>query len=520
MAANLPDFIVNKIFLKDTLEKNGDGFTFTLNNTFAPVVIYNISIESDGGLIARENIIIIPVGQNGINCDEISVEQPLPFSINVPYKVQIKHSTLPKTNITLFVETRDAGQAVLFVNLRPKKNWFFPGFKFVMPILFSPSLAATVQIFPEEIVGEINPFVYGQFIEHLERCIYGGVFSSDGSEIRQDVFDLIKPLQIPILRYPGGNFASGYHWEDGIGSPSERVERFDRAWSAAESNKVGTDEYMGLVENLGSAPFIVVNDGSGTPAEAARWVEYCNAISGVQADRRTKNGHPEPYHVKIWGIGNEVWGRWQIGTTTAKNYAERLILFSEAMRKADPSIQIVAVGNTIHTDADDDPGKMWNEEILQIAGGHIDYLSFHLYQPDQDGWKDDQNPIDLYYSVCAAAYEGERMINRLGKLLEKESPSRKIGIAVDEWNLWLTPPKNAGSMHQVNYPMRDALYCAAMLNVFHRQSRYLSIANFAQLVNVLPMIMTNDDQTVTTAMYWPFWMYSLMQKTAIRSSIN
>lgn len=520
MANNLPDFITNKIFVKDSLQRDGTGFVFTLNNSFAPVVIHGFALSVDGKPVPKGLVELCPAGQPARSGASICIEAPVPFSINVPYTVRVLDTALPVQALMLQVDTRDAGEVCLNIRLKQKVIRPGAGYNRHLPVWLTPALQAQVEISAGDVLGEIQPFVYGQFIEHLEHCVYDGLWNTDGSALREDVVSLVDALKIPLLRYPGGNFASGYHWEDGVGPKSLRPQRFDAAWSAPESNKIGTDEYMSLVRRLGTEPFLVVNDGSGTPEEAAGWLAYCNALEGEPARRRAKNGHTEPYKVKVWGLGNEVWGKWQIGTTSAQNYAERLQKFTGAMRAVDPTIRVVAVGNTVSSDRSDDPGRLWNDVVLRQAANDIDDLSFHLYQPDQDGWKDNYDAESLHRSVCAAPLEAERMIARMGAQIAEISPHKKIGVALDEWNLWLTPPPQAASMHQVTYTMRDALYCAGMLNVFQRQCNLLSMANMAQLVNVLPLLVTDATRAYPTSMYWPFWMYTHMQPMALNPKVG
>lgn len=515
----LPDFITRKIYVKDSLEPVETGFVFRLNNSFAPVVIHRFSMEVDGQSVAPDLVSLTPQGQSQRSGAGISPEAPIPFSINLPYLVRVIQSPMPRKSITLLVDTRDAGEVQLRILLKPAIGKKVHSRVWQLPSWLQPALTATAEIRADAVIGEISPYIYGQFIEHLERCIYGGLWNDDGSRVRADVLALIEPLKIPLLRYPGGNFASGYHWEDGIGPKELRPTRFDAAWSAPESNQVGTDEYLALTRQLGIEPFLVVNDGSGTPEEAARWVEYCNSATGPQAARRAANGHPDPYNVKIWGIGNEVWGRWQIGATSAEKYAGRLIEFAIAMRKVDPSIRLVAVGNTVASDHSDDPGRLWNDAVLHAAADLIDDISFHLYQPDQDGWRENYDQQTLHSAVCAAPLAAEKMISRMGAQISDISPRKKIGVAFDEWNLWLAPPSGAASMHQVVYTMRDALYCAGMLNVFQRQCGVLSMANLAQLVNVLPLIVTDKDHAFPTPIYWPFRMYTCMHPLALQVKV-
>jgi len=516
MANNLPDFIVRKLYVKDSLKKQESGIVFTLNNSFAPVVIQAFSLRLDDHLVDDSLVSLTPENHPTRFGDSISLQSPFPFPLNLPIVVHVNQVALPLKSITLQVSTRDAGEVVLNIRLNPTSIRGQSGSSFHLPAWLVPALQARVEISAAEVLGEIHPFIYGQFIEHLERCIYGGIWTDDGLAPRADVYKLVDALKMPVVRYPGGNFASGYHWEDGIGPLDLRPQRFDAAWSASESNRVGTEEYLAWMRRLGSEPFLVVNDGSGTPEEAARWVAYCNERIGTQALRRAANGHPEPHNVKIWGVGNEAWGQWQIGATSAQGYAERLCKYVIAMRAVDPSIRVVAVGNTIYSDRPDDPGRIWNEIILREAAALIDDLSFHLYQPGQEGWQESYDIERLHRSVCAAPLEAERMIVRMGNQIAQISPNKKIGVVFDEWNLWLTPPPQAGSMHQVNYTMRDALYCAGMLNAFQRQCEILTMANLAQLVNVLPLIVTDALRAYPTAMYWPFWMFTRMQPLALK----
>ena len=374
---------------------------------------------------------------------------------------------------------------------------------------------AILRIDASRTIGEINPHIYGHFIEHLERCIYGGIWTNNGERLREDVLRLIQPLKPSVIRYPGCNFASAYHWEDGIGPRESRPKRFDPVWKVEECNQVGTDEFIELCRRTGAEPYICVNDATGTPEEAARWVAYCNEEQqGEQGSRRAANGHPEPYNVRLWGVGNEVWGRWQVGHTDAAGYVQRLRSTVVAMRAVDPSIQIVAVGDTLTEDADP-AARRWNETVLREAGDLINTLSFHLYQPGQAGWHENPDPEALYYTFCAAPVSAEKDIQRLAELIKQAAPGRGIKVALDEWNVWPASPKGAASMHDVHYTMRDALYTAGMLNAFQRQSKVLTLANLAQMVNVLPLIVTNERQSYATPIYYPLEMYRQMEPVAL-----
>ena len=178
-------------------------------------------------------------------------------------------------------------------------------------------------------IGTVDPRIFGQFIEHLGRCIYGGIYDegsplSDARGFRLDVLEAARPLRFPVLRWPGGNFVSGYHWQDGVGPVDQRPRRSELAWYAEESNRFGTNEFIEYCRELGTEPFICVNMGSGTMDEAQAWVEYCNGTGNTYwASLRREHGHPEPHRVRYWGLGNEMYGSWQIGNLNAHDYVKR-----------------------------------------------------------------------------------------------------------------------------------------------------------------------------------------------------
>jgi len=519
--ATIPEFILRQLVVKDSLQAAADGFSFDLHNTFAPATVLAFRLTLNDRAVEAGNILLQPEGAPAHRGDEITAAAPWAFSVGVRYTVRVLGVPLGAGRLRVEVETREAGILAFTVQLRGReKGSHRTATRLRWPRWLSRPLQASVEVPADAVIGPINPFVYGHFIEHLERCIYGGIWTEDGSHLRPDTLALIQALKPPVLRYPGGNFASGYHWKDGIGPREARPLRFDRAWNAPESNQVGTDEFMALCREVGTVPFLVVNDGSGTPEEAARWVAYCNEpAAGVEGGRRAANGHAAPYGVPLWGVGNEVWGQWQIGHTGPAEYAARLARFGEAMRAVDPAIRIVAVGDKVQSAAADDPGGRWNETVLRQAGGQVDYLSFHLYQPDQSGWLESYDPAALHHTVCAAPLDAEALIDRTARHAAA-CAGRPVPLALDEWNLWLSPPPGAPSMHGVVYTLRDALYTVGMLNVFHRQCNALAIANLAQLVNVLPAIVTDAARAYATPIYYPFWLYQHMQRIALRPEVE
>ncbi len=515
----VPEFILRKLIVPDSLNPSADGFIFRLCNTFAPGTLHHIAIQADGKTIPPHDVTFELENQT-FKAADIDPQHPFKIPFGAVITVRIHGFPLP-VQLGMTLTTVEIGEVSFTYNTRQKKKAALKLPRLKLPGGLRPALTASADLNIEDVIGEISPRVYGQFIEHLERCIYDGIWNPDGTALREDTYQLIHALKPPVIRYPGGNFASGYHWEDGIGPRDQRPKRFDQAWNAWESNQVGTDEFMAFVRRLGTEAYITVNDGSGTPDEAARWVAYCNEpASSAQGKRRAKNGTLEPYCIRLWGVGNEVWGAWQIGTTSADKYAQRLRAFIAEMRAVDPTIENIAVGDTVLSDAPDDRGRLWNQAVLQTCAEEIDLLSFHVYQPDQSGWLETYDPDELHKTVTAAPLDVEEMIQRMAAQIQAHQKTRPIKIALDEWNLWLTPPPQAASMHQVVYTMRDALYCAGMLNVFHRQCQSLGMANLAQLVNVLPLIVTDSTRAAATSMYYPFLLYRSMQPLALRVRVE
>jgi alpha-N-arabinofuranosidase len=235
----------------------------------------------------------------------------------------------------------------------------------------------TITIDPTAAIGQINPNLFGYFVEHLGRCVYGGLYEpgsphADAEGIRLDVLDAVRELAPATVRYPGGNFVSGYHWRDGIGPRAQRPVRYDHAWKKIETNAFGTHEFIRWVRRLGSTPYFCVNLGNGTPEEAADWLEYCNGTVDTALTRlRATNGASEPFGIPLWGLGNELYGSWQIGCKSAPAYAEVAVETARRMRDVDPTVQLVACGW--------ENSSAWNATILETLAPTVDYLSLHLY---------------------------------------------------------------------------------------------------------------------------------------------
>jgi len=363
-------------------------------------------------------------------------------------------------------------------------------------------------------VGSLDRRCYGQFIEHLGECIYGGVWVGKDSKIpnikgfRKDVLEAVKELKPLIVRWPGGNFSSGYHWLDGVGPAGRRLKRFDLAWRAEEPNTFGTDEFLEWCSLVGTEPFIVVNAGNGSPEEAAQWVEYCNSARDTHfASLRRGNGRVEPYGVRLWGIGNELYGRWQVGfCVSGEECARRTVEFANEMRMVDPDIELVAVGC-------EDPE--WNLEMVKNAGEYFNYLSVHIYIGGEKPYRE----------LAAVSVDIEQRLRGVHDLVEaarrRYGVKREIKLAFDEWNVWY--PQAKAPLHEQVTGVRDAVFTGLVLNGLHRLCRIVPIGGFAQTINVLPLIIaTKDGRMVLTPQYLVFKMYaantgSLVLRTAVDS---
>jgi alpha-N-arabinofuranosidase len=362
--------------------------------------------------------------------------------------------------------------------------------------------AARIKIDTDRTIGEVHPHLFGNFAEHLGRMIYGGIYEegsplSDKDSYRTDVMDAVKKLGVSILRYPGGNFASGYDWKDGIGPKDQRPVRLELAWNDMESNRFGTDEFLRYCERIGAEPYLCINAGLGSVDDARHWVEYTNESRHTAwADQRRKNGREQPYKVKYWGLGNEIDGPWQLGHKTAEEYAKFALEAAKAMRLTDPSIKLIASGSSNYG-AD---WQGWNRTVVTALRNQIDYISLHTYINNRDNDLEKylafSERIDYYIETTAAAIRAAQA---------GQPNPRPIFIAYDEWNVWYRAT-NREHLEEI-YNFEDALAMGMFFNSFFRHADTVKMANLAQMVNVIAPIMTNKQGLYLQPIYFPIVEY-------------
>jgi len=385
------------------------------------------------------------------------------------------------------------------------------------------SYAATVSI-DDQALHPLPVTQYGHFIEHLGKCIKGGVWAEGESDdmfmggVRRELLSAIRSINPALIRYPGGCFADGYHWKDGIGPRDKRPTRWNRAWGRLglqvgplEDNHFGTDEFLRLCEAVGAQPMITVNVGSGTAAEAAQWVEYVNGDRDTRwGSERAKNGHPEPHKVKYWFVGNEIFGWHEIGHMSPPEYVKTFRQYAASMRRVDPDIKLIAVGSHFPVSSGLNPNRV----VLEAAGEVADYLSVHQYVPGlslknalrfQLLDMENSPSRELYYEVLASQAVMEQHLEACARDARAYSPGRTVPIAFDEWNLWFDFYQDA--IH-ANYCLRDGLWTATMLNMLHRKAPAAPVANIAQMVNCLGIISSTEKGTFLTPSALAFRLYT------------
>jgi alpha-L-arabinofuranosidase len=361
-------------------------------------------------------------------------------------------------------------------------------------------------------IASLDPNMFGSFLEHLGRAIYGGIYEpgsklSDANGFRTDVMGEIRKLGVPIIRYPGGNFVSGYNWLDGVGPKKDRPVVLDKAWNSIETNQFGTNEFMAWCKAAGTRPLMGLNLGTGTPEQAAALVEYCNVETGTEwSDLRRKHGYPEPYHIEHWCLGNEMDGPWQIGHMSATEYGYKAADAARQMRYVDHSLKLIACGSS---------GPLmptyleWDREVLEQCYGYVDGLSLHRYfgNTEQATGGDSSKYVALNLTMDRQI---EQTLAVCDLVQARQRSPKRLWLSFDEWNVWYRATdgdghrKDAPHLLEEVYNLEDALLVGGLVNSLLRHADRVKIACLAQLVNVIAPIMTNENGLFLQTIYYPY----------------
>ncbi len=361
-------------------------------------------------------------------------------------------------------------------------------------------------------VGDVDKRLFGSFLEHLGRAVYGGIYepghpTADADGFRQDVLDLVKGLDVPVVRYPGGNFVSGYNWEDGIGPRENRPRRLELAWRTIETNEIGVNEFMDWSKKANTEPMMAVNLGTRGIDAARNLLEYCNHPSGSYwSDLRRSHGYAEPHDIKLWCLGNEMDGPWQMGHQTADEYGRIAVETAKVMRMLDPSIELVACGSS---NSGMKTFPEWEATVLDHCYDHVDYISLHTYYG---------NPHDDTPSFLASSLDMDQFIETVVAVCDyvkaKKRSKKTMYLSFDEWNVWfhshqadrkLEPWQVAPPQLEDVYTHEDALVVGTLLISLLKHCDRVKIGCLAQLVNVIAPIMTeNNGPAWCQTIYYPF----------------
>ncbi|HZK26252.1 MAG TPA: alpha-N-arabinofuranosidase [Thermoclostridium sp.] len=361
-------------------------------------------------------------------------------------------------------------------------------------------------------IGEIDRRVYGSFIEHLGRAVYGGIYdpdhpSADDMGFRTDVIELVKKLGVPVVRYPGGNFVSGYRWEDGIGKQEDRPRQLELAWQTIEPNTVGIDEFQEWAKRAETETMLAVNLGTRGVEDAKNFLEYCNFPGGTKySDLRRKNGYEEPFDVKYWCLGNEMDGPWQIGHKTAQEYGRLAAETAKVMKLVDPSIELVACGSS-HSEME--TFISWEETVLDHTYDHVDYISLHNYYGNRSN-----NTKE--YLACSLDMDQfiKTVVAICDVVKQRKRSSKTMYLSFDEWNVWFHSNEQDKEIEKWTvappqlediYNFEDALVVGCLLITMLRHADRVKMACLAQLVNVIAPIMTETGgRSWVQTIFYPF----------------
>ncbi|HWZ99497.1 MAG TPA: alpha-N-arabinofuranosidase [Candidatus Dormibacteraeota bacterium] len=379
----------------------------------------------------------------------------------------------------------------------------------------SASAATRVYLDTRRTIGAIDRNIFGSFLEHLGRAIYEGVYEpgskfADANGFRKDVLDEVKSMGVPIVRYPGGNFVSGYHWLDGVGPKEKRPRVLEKAWDSVETNQFGTNEFMAWCKATGAAPLMGMNFGTATAEQAAALLEYCNVERGTKwSDLRREHGVEKPHNVKHWCLGNEMDGWWQIGHMTAKEYGSKAADAGRQMRAVDPNVKLIACGSS-------GPGMPtyleWDREVLEQCYEDVDAISLHRYYGNNSRETGDDSTKYMALNLAM-----EKQIEEVAAVCDyvqgRKKSSKRLWLSFDEWNVWYR--KNAGDdtdghrkvaphLLEEIYNLEDALLVGGLINALLRHTDRVKIACLAQLVNVIAPIMTNESGLFRQTIFYPY----------------
>ncbi|MBK8027159.1 MAG: alpha-N-arabinofuranosidase [Chloroflexi bacterium] len=392
----------------------------------------------------------------------------------------------------------------------------------------SPSSKAQIYLDTHRTISPISPLVFSGFIEHMGRAVYEGIYDpasphADANGLRTDVLAALREINYRSMRYPGGNFLSGYRWLDGVGPRDQRPRRRDLAWQTLETNQFGTNEFMEFCKQVGTEPMLGVNLGTGTIQEAADLVEYCNAPAETKfAQLRAEHGYPEPHNVKYWCLGNEMDGPWQIGHLEAAEYGMKAREAAKMMRWQDPSIELVLCGSS---NSAMPTYPEWDRVALELCWDLVDYHSMHYYANNYS------NDTDSYLALAA---DFETFVDTLTGVLRYVKAKRRskhdVYLSWDEWNVWYKaagPEFNRGQwteaphLSEEVYNLEDALVVAQWLSVFLRRADVLKIACVAQVVNTISPIHTTRDAVLKHSTFYPIMLFSrLASGAALDVAVN
>jgi alpha-N-arabinofuranosidase len=394
-------------------------------------------------------------------------------------------------------------------------------------------MRATVTAHKDYTISKIDDRVYGAFLEHLGRAIYTGIYepghsTADKNGMRGDVAQLVKDLNVPMVRYPGGNFVSAYNWEDGIGPREKRPTRLDLAWHTSDSNAVGIHEFADWCETVGTEMMLAVNLGSRGLDHARNFLEYVNAPTGSYwGDLRKSNGRAEPWNVKLWCLGNEMDGPWQVGHKTADEYGRLAHETAKAMRMFDKSLELIVCGSS---NSDMQTYPEWERVVLEHTYDSVDHISLHMYFGNRA--KNTANYLALNEKLDRYI---ETIASTINYVKSKKRSKRQVYISFDEWNVWYHSNKqdreildgNGGWPHAPRllediYNFEDVLQVGCIINTFIRRSDVVKLACIAQLVNVIAPIMTDPKGAAwRQTIYYPYYFASRFGRgTALQLSVD